>query len=193
MSPITHFLASWVLFERFQTSRRDRALVVLSGILPDADGLGIAVDFTTRALGLPPTDYYQTFHRFYGHGLFAACVLSLLLGLCAGARWRVALCAFLCIHLHFLCDLAGSRGTTPEDLWGLYYWGPFTRAGEIVWSGQWPLVSWQNFAFTVILLVIALKRAIECGYSPLQLLNLKADRVFVTVLRRRWSGHAERP
>jgi hypothetical protein len=185
MSPITHFLASWVVFERFQVSRRDRALVVLAGVLPDVDGLGIVADFATRVSGLPPTEYYQMFHRFYCHGLLAACVIAVFCGLCANAKWRVACCAFLCVHLHFLCDLAGSRGTMSEDLWGLYYWGPFTHAGEIVWSGQWPLVGWQNFVLTAALLAVVLKRAISYGYSPLQLFSLRADRAFVTTLRRR--------
>jgi hypothetical protein len=90
------------------------------------------------------------------------------------------------VHLHFFCDLIGARGTMAEDLWGLYYWGPFTRAGEIVWNGQWPLVGWQNFVITAALLAIALKRAVAHGYSPLQLFSAKADRVLVATLRRRF-------
>ena len=76
MSPITHFLVGWTALEFYQVSRRDKALVALAGIAPDLDGLGIVVDFATRTLGLPETDYYQTFHRVYGHGLAAALLIA---------------------------------------------------------------------------------------------------------------------
>ncbi|UUZ50235.1 metal-dependent hydrolase [Massilia sp. B-10] len=72
MSPITHFLVGWTALERFQASRRDKALVVLAGVLPDVDGLGIVADFITRTLGWAETNYYQQFHRMVGHGLPAA-------------------------------------------------------------------------------------------------------------------------
>ena len=183
MSPITHFLVGWTALERFQPSRRDKALVVLAGLAPDIDGLGIVVDFATRALGLPETDYYQTFHRMYGHGLPAAVVIAGVAGALGEHRWRVAIWAFVSVHLHFLCDLLGSRGTTPEDLWAIYYFAPFSTAYELSWAGQWPLVGWQNMAITAVLLGIVMWRATRTGYSPLVLMSGRADAVFVATLR----------
>ena len=37
MSPITHALVSWMALEQTQTQRRDKALVVLAGLVPDID------------------------------------------------------------------------------------------------------------------------------------------------------------
>ena len=183
MSPITHFLVGWTALEKYQTSRRDKALVVLAGLAPDLDGLGIVVDFATRAFGLPETDYYQSFHRMYGHGVAAAIVIAAIAGAFGTRRLLVGLCAFLSVHLHFLCDLLGSRGSTPEDIWGIYYFAPFTTAYEVSWAGQWPLVGWQNMAISAALLAIVMVRASAVGYSPLGLLSERADAAFVATLR----------
>lgn len=185
MSPITHFLASWVGFERFQASQRDKALVVIAGIIPDLDGLGIVVDFATRVLGLPETDYYQSFHRMYGHGLPGAILIAAAAGIFGIRRFWVAIWAFISVHLHLLCDVIGARGTTAEDIWGIYYFAPFTTAYELSWSGQWPLVGWQNTTISIILLSILMIRATASGYSPVGLLNQRADIAFVETLRNR--------
>lgn len=186
MSPITHLLVGWLGLERFQVGRRDKALVVLAGLVPDIDGLGIVVDFATRSLGLAETDYYQTFHRLYGHGLPAALIIAAVAGWWGHSRLRTAVGALISVHLHFLCDLIGSRGTTAEDLWGVYYFAPFDTRWEIVWSGQWPLVGWQNMVITALLLAITLARAAKRGYSPLGLVSEAADRQVVASLRRWW-------
>ena len=95
----------------------------------------------------------------------------------------MAVWAFVSVHLHFLCDVPGSRGTTAEDLWGIYYFAPFTTAYEVSWSGQWPLVGWQNMAISAVLIAIMMLRATTSGYSPLGLLSERADAVFVATLR----------
>ncbi|PWF42877.1 metal-dependent hydrolase [Massilia glaciei] len=184
MSPITHMLVGWVGLERLQLGRRDKAIVVLAGLTPDLDGLGIVIDFATRTFGLAETDYYQAFHRMYGHGLPAAILIAALAAALGTRRYRVACCAFVSVHLHFLCDLIGSRGTTSEDTWGIYYLAPFSTAYEVSWPGQWPLVGWQNMLVTVVLLSVALWRATNLGYSPLALISERADTVFVATLRK---------
>jgi hypothetical protein len=183
MSPITHFMVGWVGLERFHASNRDKALVVCAGLAPDVDGLGIVVDFATRTLGLPETDYYQSFHRMYGHGLPAAVLLSALVGMCGVNKIRVALCTFISIHLHLLCDLLGSRGSGAEDIWGVFYFAPINVAYELSWHSQWPLVGWQNMVISATLLAILMWRAARTGYSPLVLLSARADGPFVATLR----------
>ena len=182
MSPITHFLVSWVALEQLQASRRDKALVVLAGIAPDLDGLGIVVDFATKTLGLVETDYYQSFHRMYGHGLPAALVIAAVVSMLGIRRYWVAFWAFVSVHLHFLCDLLGSRGTTAEDIWGIYYFAPLTTKYELSWATQWPLVGWQNMVLTAVLLGIMMKRATILGYSPVGLFSASADAIFVSTL-----------
>lgn len=39
MSPIAHFMGSWLVAAATLDKPRDRRLVTLAGILPDADGL----------------------------------------------------------------------------------------------------------------------------------------------------------
>ena len=186
MSPITHLLAGWTLLEKTQITARDRTLVVLAGLAPDIDGLGIVVDFATRSLGMPETDYYQAYHRIYGHGIGAAIVFSAIVCVLGTSRLRAALCAFLSVHLHFLCDLLGSRGSAPEDIWPIYYLEPFSEAWTISWSGHWPVVGWQNMLITLLLMLVALARAVSAGYSPVGLFSKRADAAFVAILRTRW-------
>jgi inner membrane protein len=184
MSPITHFLVSWVGCERFHATPRDKALVVLSGLIPDLDGLGIIFDFITRVLGLPETDLYQTYHRTVTHNLLAVIIFSVLAATLAHQRIWVGAWIFLCMHLHLLCDIIGARGSDPEDIWGIYYLVPFDSAWELRWSGQWPLIGWQNMLISASLLAILLWQTAQRGYSPLMWAGTQIDAVFVATLRK---------
>lgn len=184
MSPITHFLVGWTVLERFHASNRDKAIVVLAGLAPDIDGTGIIIDFMTRALGLTETNYYQDYHRLLGHGLPFALLLAALAATVATERLRVAISAFVCIHLHFLCDLIGSRGSTIDDIWPIHYLSPLSATPALHWAHQWPLVGWQNMLISVVLMAITLQRATRRGYSPLALFSAKADQVLVATLQR---------
>ena len=44
MIPPTHFLISWVIAAESTTSRRDRAIVTLAGVIPDIDGFGYPIE-----------------------------------------------------------------------------------------------------------------------------------------------------
>lgn len=187
MSPITHFLAGWVGFESSLRNPRDRAIVCLAGLAPDLDGAGIVIDLFNKLAGLPESNFYQDWHRLYGHGITAAIVIALIAAALAHDRLRVGIAAFFCVHLHFLCDLLGSRGSTPDDLWGLYYLGPWNVTQEMVWQGQWQLVGWQNTLISIMLMLILLERASRKGYSPVGCLSPRADKRFIEVLRG-WRG-----
>jgi len=50
MSPITHLIGSWLVASVVTDHPRDRKLVTLAGILPDADGLGLLVDMAKAVL-----------------------------------------------------------------------------------------------------------------------------------------------
>jgi len=186
MSPITHFLAGWALAERFAADRRSRLFVTLVGVVPDLDGLGVVIDSANRVLGRPESDWFSTVHHFLLHGLFGA---LLALGVCVafGARrWSLLFLILLSYHLHLLCDLVGSRGPIPGEIWPIQYWAPFTRAGTISWSGQWALNAWPNIVLTIVLLVWALARAVRRGFSPVSLFSPTADAIVVATLRQRW-------
>jgi membrane-bound metal-dependent hydrolase YbcI (DUF457 family) len=159
---------------------------VFAGLAPDLDGLGIVIDFCARLFGLPETNYYQEYHRAYGHGLPAAIAFALLVAALAEHRARAAIGAFVAVHLHFLCDLVGSRGNDPLDIWPIPYLSPLSDALTLSWGGQWELVSWQNTTITAVLLAIAGAMAIRRGFSPVSLFSRKADARVVAVLRQRW-------
>ena len=186
MSPITHLLVGWTTLERTQPTDRDKTLVVLAGLAPDLDGLGIIVDFATRTFGLAETNYYQEFHRVYGHGLPAAVVIGAVVAGMAASRWRAAMGAFIAVHLHFVCDILGSRGKGEEDIWGIAYLSPLADKPVFEWSGQWELISWQNTLVTVVLLAWMFARAIRTGYTPLRLVSKVADAKVVAALRKRF-------
>ena len=163
---------------------RDCRLVALAGILPDADGLGLLVDAATRALGWKKTFLYEHYHHFLLHGLFGAILITFLVTCFAQRKWRAALLALLAFHLHLLCDLVGSRGPDPVDLWPLFYLGPFAKDPMWIWKGQWPWDAWPNRLLTVGLFVWALWLAIERGYSFVGVFSQRLDRIFVEVLRK---------
>ena len=144
------------------------------------------MDFGVRLFGLPETNYYQDFHRVYGHGLPAAVLFGAVVFACARNRARAAAAAFVSVHLHFLCDLVGSRGGDPLDIWPVPYLSPFSNALTLSWSGQWELVSWQNTLITACLLAVAAYTAIGRGVSPVSLFSKKTDAVVVAALRARF-------
>jgi hypothetical protein len=182
MSPVTHLLASWIIAAKTTDNPRDCRLVTLAGLLPDVDGLGLVVDMASGALAQGNAPFYQRYHHFVLHGLFGALVITLLLTGFARRRVRVALLALAVFHLHLLCDLAGSRGPSPEDLWPIYYFGPFSKDPMWIWRGQWALESWPNRLFSVALFGWTLWLGARLGHSVVGVFNRRVDRVFTGVL-----------
>ncbi len=117
MNPEAHLLASWVIAAKTTTNPRDCRLVALAGILPDADGLGVVADLVGPVFGHRRTFFYPEYHHYLLHSLFGAVVITCLLTCFARQKWRVGLLSLGVFHLHLLCDLVGSRGPAPEDLW----------------------------------------------------------------------------
>ncbi|HWQ92724.1 MAG TPA: metal-dependent hydrolase [Clostridia bacterium] len=187
MAPETHLLVSWVIGAKATDNPRDCRLVAFAGILPDLDGLGLLADGVARLLG-QRTHYYEHYHHYLLHGAFGALVIATLACLLARRRWRVALLALFVYHLHLLCDFAGSRGPSPEDLWAIFYFGPFDRDPMWIWKGQWRLDAWPNRILSVALFGWALVLAIQLGHSFVGTFNRRADAIFVEVLKRWHSG-----
>jgi len=183
VSPLTHLLASWLVAAKTTNNPRDCRLATLAGLLPDADGLGLVVDVANELLGRRPTHYYAQFHHYWLHGIFGAALITLTLTLFAHQRGRVALVALVLFHLHLLCDFVGSRGPSPEDLWPIFYLGPFDKDPMWVWKGQWRLDGWQNRIVSVLAFVGSIWVARRTGHSFVGVFNRRTDRVFVDVLR----------
>ena len=184
MSPETHLLASWIIAAKTTDNARDCRLVTLAGILPDADGLGLIVDLAGGLFGAKQTQLYAHYHHYLLHGALGGILIAATLAGFARRRWRVALLALLVFHLHLRCDFVGSRGPAPEDLWPIFYFGPFDRDPMWVWKGQWRLDSWMNRYLTVALFFWALWLPVRLGHSVVGVFSQRADRVFVGVLRK---------
>jgi hypothetical protein len=118
------------------------------------------------------------------HGIFGGVAIAALLTCFARQRWRVALLALLVFHVHLLCDLVGSRGPEPYDLWPLFYLGPFSKNVMWIWKGQWSLDAWPNRILSVVMFLWSLKIAVRLGYSFVGVFNRRLDEIFVGVLRK---------
>lgn len=183
MSPVTHFLTGWMLANSTVLSRRDRALVTLSVVVPDVDGLGIVAELFTRNSSHPLLWFSRYHHSL--HDLAFAFVVAILAFFLAEDRWKTSAICFLGFHLHLLEDLLGSRG--PDgDSWPIPYLRPFSSALNLTWHGQWNLNAWPNFVITFALLGMTFYLAWERGYSPLEMMSAGADRAFVSALRKRF-------
>lgn len=193
MSPETHLLASWIIGAKATNNERDCRLVALAGVLPDADGLGLLVDWANQALGHRETEFYGTYHHYLLHGAFGAVLIAGILTCFARQRGRVALLTLLTFHLHLLCDFVGSRGPSPSDLWPIIYLAPFRLHPVWMWRGQWRLDGWFNRYFTVALFLWALWLATERGYSFVGVFSTRVDAVFTGVLRKWRTALTARP
>ncbi|ABF42347.1 membrane-bound metal-dependent hydrolase [Candidatus Koribacter versatilis Ellin345] len=182
MSPATHLLAAGVLAGFSRLDHRGRVAVMIAGVIPDIDGLGVVPELFTRH-SAHPLLWFSEFHHQLHTLLFAIIVTLVAVAFC-GERLKTALFVLASFHLHLLCDLIGARG--PDgDSWPIPYFAPFTQAHAWTWSGQWPLNGWQNFAITGLLLVATFWLAVRNGNSVVELFSTRADERFVGTLRGR--------
>jgi len=184
VSPETHLLASWIIAAKTTDNPRDCRLVTLAGILPDADGLGLFVDMAAGWLGCKQTFFYERFHHYLLHGAPAGILIAAVAACFARRHLRVALLSLLVFHLHLLCDFVGSRGPSPQDLWPIFYFGPFDKDPMWVWRGQWRLDSWINRYLSAGLFLYALWLPVRLGYSVVGVFSHRADQPVVAVLRK---------
>ena len=126
---------------------------------------------------------YQNYHHYLLHGIAGGVLIAVLLAIFAQRRWRVLLLAFAVFHLHLLCDFVGSRGPSPEDLWPIFYLGPFEKDPMWMWKGQWRLDGWQNQLVSVGLFVWTMVLAVRTGNSVVGVFNRRFDAHFVRVLQ----------
>ncbi|HHY86588.1 MAG TPA: metal-dependent hydrolase [Verrucomicrobia bacterium] len=190
MSPEAHLFASWLIAAGTTRNQRDLRLVTLAGIAPDLDGLGIVAD-GLNALAGRETFFYHDYHHYLLHWVFGAVAVAGFLALFARERWRVALLALIVFHLHLLCDLAGSRGPSPVDLWPIHYLGPFSREPVWLWTGQWQLDGWQNRVIGVCLLAAVLWIGAGRGETVVGVFSRRLDAIVAPVLVR-WRAASSR-
>jgi hypothetical protein len=154
-------------------SRRDRALVALAGVMPDADGLGLL---------LYPWDggaAYGQWHHLVGHTIFAAVGTALLCAAVGVSRARTALLGFFAFHLHLLCDLLGSGAG-----WPIAYLWPASDRWVQPFSFGWELSSWQNGVIGTLATLACFATALPLGRTLFEVLSAKLDATAVQLVRR---------
>jgi hypothetical protein len=107
-------------------------------------------------------------------------------------RWGVAFGCLITFHLHLLCDLLGSRGPSPADLWPICYGEPLFRHPIWLWRGQWRLDGWQNTAIVLVVFALSLWVAVKRGHSFVEVFSQRLDSSFVGVLRK-WRERVSAP
>ncbi len=188
MNPASHFLISWTIANAVDIPRRDRALVTLSGVVPDIDGIGIIAELLTENTTLPLI-WYSKYHHVLGHNLGLGLILMAVVFSFSIRRWVSTVLALSAFHLHLLGDLVGSRGPDGYQ-WPIPYFSPFSAEWPLSWDGQWELNAWPNILVTLIMLGITLYLAWKRGHSPLEIISLKADTAIVAGLRKRFGEPA---
>lgn len=183
MSPSAHLLASWLSAFPFGLAHRERRIVTLAGVSPDLDGVGWLADRMAPWWGVE-TDWYATYHHLIAHNLLAALVIAGVASLLAKSRRAVVFgLSLFVVHLHFLCDVLGSKGPDGYQ-WPISYLVPFSDGYPWVWSGQWELNAWQNTVIALTMLVIACFLAWRKRYSFVEVISSRLDRAFFAMLDR---------
>ena len=183
MNPATHFLAGWLIANMDHLERRDRALVTLAGVVPDADGLGILADVASRDQG--GAVFYGQYHHILAHNLFFGLFLTAAAYALAKKKGLAALLVLFSFHVHLLGDLLSGRG--PDGtVWTVSYLYPFLTNLQLFWFGQWELNAGPNVAVTAAFLVATFYLAWRRGFSPMSIFSVAADRAVVATLRNRF-------
>lgn len=184
MSPVTHLLLGWATASVTALNRRERAMVTLAGVIPDADGLGLIAELATRNSSKPLL-WWSEYHHVLCHNIGFCLLATLAAFSLAQRRWTTAALAFVSFHSHLIGDLVGARGPDGEQ-WPIPYLAPFSTAWQWTWSGQWALNGWPNLMLTAGLLIMTLILARNRGYSPLEMLVPRANQTLISALRRRF-------
>lgn len=184
MSPVTHFLLGWVTANTTRLNRRERAMVTIAGVIPDADGLGLVAEVATRHSDRPLL-WWSEYHHVLGHNLGFCLAVTVIAIALATRRWVTAALVCLSFHLHLVGDLVGARGPDGEQ-WPIPYLSPFSAAWSWTCAGQWPLNGWPNLVLTAGLIAVTLRLTWSRGYSPLEIFSRRADQGFVDALRKRF-------
>lgn len=181
ISPVTHFMLSWLSSNSINIGLRERSLITFAGISPDIDGLGLLIDLATTH-STNPTNYWGEYH----HGLHTLS-FSLIVGVTAlllSSKHKIKVCALALamFHVHLLCDIIGARGPDGYQ-WPIPYLMPFSEWPELVWAGQWELNAWPNIVFTALLAASIFLIARYKHRTPFEVVSSKMNIACLNILR----------
>ena len=133
MNPVTHFLTGWLVANADGLERRDRALVTIASVIPDADGLGILSGIVARDNGLG-LELYGQYHHVLAHNALFGLLLAAAGYALSKKKGLTALLVLLGFHLHLVGDILSGRG--PDGaIWAVSYLFP-VFGGHPVFLGR---------------------------------------------------------
>ncbi|MDM8518105.1 metal-dependent hydrolase [Desulfobacterales bacterium HSG16] len=185
MNPITHFLIGWTLAGSVTLDRRERAIVTVSGVIPDIDGIGIIAEKLTQNWDTP-LRWWSDYHHLLTHNIGFAVFVAIAACFLARQKLRCSILAFISVHLHLAGDIIGARGPDGYQ-WPIPYLLPFSDSCSLSWQGQWKLNAWPNILITSLALAWAFYMAHKRGISPLEMVSARANKAFVKTLRNRFT------
>ena len=186
MAPGAHLLISWLSTVELLKFRRERTIVALSGVAPDADGFGIIWDKLTGT-----TDFYFRFHHYLGHSLLTSVVLAVFATLLAKTqKVTVFVLTVVVVHLHIICDIIGSKGPDGYQ-WPIYYLYPFSSEFSLTWSYQWELNAWQNHVIMLVLFSCCFYYVVTKHFSFIEVFSSKLDQAAFSMYRKYFQKNAE--
>ena len=167
MHTSTHLLSGWCVGNLFNLTGRERLFCMIAATAQDLDGLGIIL------YPIYGNKYYWEWHHVLFHNLLTAIILTALLVIWSKHRIKAALLYFGLFHLHLLMDYVGSG-----ELWTIHYLYPFNKL-ELMWTGAWPMFSWQNITTGFILIGWTIWIAAKKERTPLEQLMPSLDQQLV--------------
>lgn len=189
MNPAMHFLAGWLIANVDHLERRDRTLVTLAAVIPDADALGILTGMASQDQGVG-LDLYSRYHHVLAHNVLFGLLVAAAAYLLSKKKGLSVFLVLISFHIHLLGDLLSGRG--PDGtIWTISYLFPVLTDIQFSWSGQWELNAWPNVVITAAALLLTLYLAWRRGFSPVSLFSVNADRAVVATLRNRFPGRHE--
>lgn len=184
MTPGAHLLISWLSTVPVFKQARERIIVSLSGLAPDLDGAGLIID---KLWG--NTNYYEAFHHYLGHNIFAAIVIASVASLVAKSQKNVVwIMAFCLVHVHIVCDIIGSKGLDGYQ-WPIYYFYPLDNQLALTWEHQWLLNGWQNQVLMLGLLSLVLFVAKNKEVSFLEVISQRLDKAAFDMYKKYFKGN----
>jgi len=172
---VTHFLTGWALANCVPSlERKERAMVALACVIPDVDGLGVIADLLTRNSAQPTEWFHVT------PSIARPSVCDSVAAVCfvlARRRWRQADWCCWSFHLHLFEDVLGAAGRTDTN--GRFVSGAVqpVRADHV--ERQWALNCVAEFCDYDRAAGADIFLAWKKGFSPLEIVSVRADEKFV--------------
>lgn len=193
----SHLIIGWFTAEAAGlSSPRHRRIVAWSGFAPDFDVLAYlgAIVYYGFDKNLAFKQVWQVVHHRYTHGLGFVMLIGMVTFLIAsrgnrsakpanGQPMQVAVLSMTVAMIHIFCDVVAGGPT-----WPIY---PIWPVSDVGWatSWSWTLADWPNTVILFACLFGMMWYAKYAGHSPLESLNYRLDRWFVTIIQQGSSEH----